>query len=854
MSGSGTKRYSKWDLRDEPEYACDSKQLWSGQSSADIAGSNSPKSSYMERNDRLKPTMGFSSKEPFSRGRGSNKDDILNKDYKVSDATIAWDTDGSHSMKMSPGFEDRKHKRHSQSPKNGLRRPARSSRSRSPACGLRLDSGVSGRNRTGAGGLTQKCRSFASGKCRRGSHCHFLHHNDQNYADNGEIRHRQDGAPRYSAPHESGDYILRSGRSNESCINFAKGGCRMGASCKYVHHTNSDGFSKVSVDEPPREREIGRRCIENSFEQGNSYGVNHSGDTPCKFFPSGNCRNGKHCRYSHDRQVCMSPNRRLGDDRSRSNHGGDQVLDRPKLSDSVNHNERIRYDRWNTDGNMADVDEVWGCPKQNDLVASPGTAKQVENNKNGILGAPELGFTAQPLGDGWDHSLDKDILHCESPFSSDEKETNCLISENTFANIQTSQSIGAGIWPGDEEMSPDWKYGVGSSSHLEVKHGENKPQVYPGQGFNQNAQNVNSSSRHVFGQSQPEVSIVRPRVGTVDGMQNKEISTDKRYTVGPDIMDAIISQAGSRNPPTQNIVSNEQLAQLTRLTASLAHILGTGQQLPQLYAPLNSHDAKDTSFPGRTEGSGKPVSTTFIKPAPAVGFQKQYDPVCDSIETKNANAWEGPPGFSPIKKIAEDAVEILPLLSNSGRQNLIQSHLGENVEVNRENNEVVVEEMQVSPCDNKTKKENGPLESTDQNGGHDEGKKKDVKGIRAFKHSLVEFIKELLKPAWKEGHITKEDYKAIVKKVSDKVTGTVQRLHIPQTQEKIDHYLSSSKPKLNKLVQVSDGSLKDFHCMYEGFQILSNILFRFCRRALNMYAAWKPLNFLEGLIWILKEL
>ncbi|KAE9610236.1 putative transcription factor C3H family [Lupinus albus] len=799
MSGNGTKRYSKWDLRDEPEYAHDSKQVWSGWSYADIAGNNSSKSSYMERNDRLKPRMGFSSKEPFSRGRGSNKDDILNKDYRVSDATIA---DGSHSMKMSPGFEERKHKRHSQSPKNGLRRPVRSSRSRSPACGLRLDSGVNGRNRTGAEGLTQTCRAFASGECRRGSQCHFLHHNDQNYEDNGEIRHRQDGDPKYSAPHESGDYFLRSGRSKQGCINFAKGGCRMGASCKYVHHANSDCFSKVSVDESLREREISRRCIENSFEQGSRYAVNHSGDTPCKFFSSGNCRNGKICRYSHDRQACMSPNRRLRDDnRSRSNYGGDQMLDRPKVSDSVSHNEKLRYDRWSSDGNTADVDEVWDRPKQNDLVAGPGAAKQVVNNKNGILGAPELGLTAQPLGDGWDHSSDMNMLHCESPFSSDEKETNCLTSENTFANVQISQSIGAGIWPGDEEMSPDWKYGVGSSRHLEVKHGENKPQVYPGQGVNQNAQNVNSSSRRVFGQSQPEISIVRPSVGTVEGMQNKEISTDKKYTVGSDIMDASISQAGSRNPPTQNIVSNEQLAQLTCLTASLAHFLGTGQQLPQLYAPLNSHDAKDTSFPGRTEGSGMSVSTTFIKPAPAVGFQKQYDPICDSIETKNANAWEGPPGFSPIKKIAEDAVEIPPLLSNSERHNLIQLHQGENIEVNKESNEVVDEEMQISPRDNKSTKENGPLESTDQNGGHNEAKKKDMKGIRAFKYSLVEFIKELLKPTWKEGHITKEDYKAIVKKVSDKVTGTVQRLHIPQTQEKIDHYLSSSKPKLNKLVQ-----------------------------------------------------
>lgn len=79
----------------------------------------------MERDDILKPRMGFSCKEPFSGGRGSNKDDFKNKDYKVLDATIAQDTDGSYNMEMSPGFEEWKNKKYSQSPKNGHSRSVR---------------------------------------------------------------------------------------------------------------------------------------------------------------------------------------------------------------------------------------------------------------------------------------------------------------------------------------------------------------------------------------------------------------------------------------------------------------------------------------------------------------------------------------------------------------------------------------------------------------------------------------------------------------------------------------------------------------------------------------------------------
>lgn len=79
---------------------------------------------------------------------------------------------------------------------------------------------------------------------------------------------------------------------------------------------------------------------------------------------------------------------------------------------------------------------------------------------------------------------------------------------------------------------------------------------------------------------------------------------------------------------------------------------------------------------------------------------------------------------------------------------------------------------------------------------------KDDKGIRIFKNSLIEFVKEILKPTWKEGRMSREVHKTIVKKVVDKVTSTIQADQIPKTQEKVEQYLSYSKPKIAKLVQV----------------------------------------------------
>ncbi|KAL7128299.1 hypothetical protein ABFS83_14G307000 [Erythranthe nasuta] len=101
---------------------------------------------------------------------------------------------------------------------------------------------------------------------------------------------------------------------------------------------------------------------------------------------------------------------------------------------------------------------------------------------------------------------------------------------------------------------------------------------------------------------------------------------------------------------------------------------------------------------------------------------------------------------------------------------------------------------------------NKPSENVDGHGKVEESTtNKDDKGIRIFKNSLVEFVKDLLKPIWKEGKMSREAHKTIVKKVVDKVTSTIQADQIPKTQEKIEQYLSYSKPKIAKLVQAYVG-------------------------------------------------
>ncbi|CAK9181842.1 unnamed protein product [Ilex paraguariensis] len=78
---------------------------------------------------------------------------------------------------------------------------------------------------------------------------------------------------------------------------------------------------------------------------------------------------------------------------------------------------------------------------------------------------------------------------------------------------------------------------------------------------------------------------------------------------------------------------------------------------------------------------------------------------------------------------------------------------------------------------------------------------KDSKAFKHFHAALVDFVKELVKPTWREGHLNKDAYKMIVKKAVEKVLNTLQPHQIPNTAESIKQYLSLSQPKIAKLVE-----------------------------------------------------
>jgi len=81
-------------------------------------------------------------------------------------------------------------------------------------------------------------------------------------------------------------------------------------------------------------------------------------------------------------------------------------------------------------------------------------------------------------------------------------------------------------------------------------------------------------------------------------------------------------------------------------------------------------------------------------------------------------------------------------------------------------------------------------------------KSKDSRSMKLFKVSIANFVKEVLKPSWRQGNMSKVAFKTIVKKTVDKVSGAMKGHRIPKSQAKISQYIDSSQRKLTKLVMV----------------------------------------------------
>ncbi|KAK8271321.1 hypothetical protein V6Z12_D11G254900 [Gossypium hirsutum] len=884
MSGS-RKRGSKWNSKEEQQYSLENvrDKGWSAKGSAPFHDRESEhgyfsaevgrkdKWSVVGVSDMMKSKHGMPSRESLHGSRVGEKDD--NNDFvKNWKTSTPWDGDETYSMKMSPGLDDWRLKKRHSSPKgdwNGSHRSrswsrSRSiSRSRSPVRSVRWQSGLHERTRNRSGVSTQLCKDFMAGRCRRGSQCHFLHQDIQSREDGWDNRQKRAGVSKYITHDDCKDYLVKSGRSTDCCTDYLKGNCRRGASCRFAHDGATDGFSRRTTNEISSERENTKRNRIRTPDRDGEREARRSSDIPCKFFASGNCHNGKYCRFSHHGQARASPDRRSRGDRGvwcPSSINVDRLQDGPTLRDtdaSFNVNKS-----WNaperSDANVINEAEIpWTGPKWSDLDASNDANNswtgskwsdaEASNDANnswtgskwsdtgaylgatkfskdtiGKKGASEPRFSNWSMDEKWQHNYDvsgknieADVQYKKVDIDKDEQTPRKI--ENSGVNIGVSEPKGAEESLGDMEMSPEWNYKIQSSIKKELSHGS-KPALVETL--------LHSQERNITKAASDQVH---------DGLAALPMLTEKSNVHQDHLMRC---SSGVALPCVSNALNTVGQSQVTIPSNEVTMEDAQNGLLFQEEKRSNELNIGDANVLHGNSGSKstqtmvtsiansgghiEPDSMPNLQPDQDITFPKQYDPISDSIEPAKKQGTDTKPlGFS-IQPVAEkntdgqselSAYKLLPsslLCSNndddyhndlsSKREPDFDSHKPNQLEPvasseAKKKNEGVEETK-------KAEGENGPSESGDADDKTDEAKKnKDSKGIRAFKFALVEFVKDLLKPTWKEGQIGKEAYKNIVKKVVDKVIATVQGTNIPQTPEKIDQYLSFSKPKLSKLVQ-----------------------------------------------------
>lgn len=135
----------------------------------------------------------------------------------------------------------------------------------------------------------------------------------------------------------------------------------------------------------------------------------------------------------------------------------------------------------------------------------------------------------------------------------------------------------------------------------------------------------------------------------------------------------------------------------------------------------------------------------------------------------------------------------------------------------------------------------------------DSNMRNDSKALKIFRTVLVDLVKELLRPSWQEGHLSKDAHNSIVKKSVDKVISTLQPHQIPTTIDAVNNYVSSSRLKIGKLVDVSVIScLCRYQLFFDVFFFILTEISLICRDMLRNTGNLEilPLNTSVVQFWI----
>lgn len=225
---------------------------------------------------------------------------------------------------------------------------------------------------------------------------------------------------------------------------------------------------------------------------------------------------------------------------------------------------------------------------------------------------------------------------------------------------------------------------------------------------------------------------------------------------------------------------------------------------------INTLSPFGQSVPGSgirfNESSAEVMPSRQKQSYPGFASRGPYDPLLDSIEpsSNSINKMDlgqeanlSATGSRNASKLVNIEVESKNM---HGLGLVAESEVGEVGEVAADTETGVVENVSPEPLGAKDWSSDVPGDMDNDQSLDVSKKGKDSRSMKLFKVAIADFVKEVLKPSWRQGNMSREAYKMIVKKTVDKVSSAVPGNHIPKTPAKIRQYVQSSQRKVTKLV------------------------------------------------------
>ncbi|KAJ4831847.1 hypothetical protein Tsubulata_017513 [Turnera subulata] len=353
------------------------------------------------------------------------------------------------------------------------------------------------------------------------------------------------------------------------------------------------------------------------------------------------------------------------------------------------------------------------------------------------------------------------------------------------------------------------------SSHLSQETPATKIQYFPGDSL-PSGEAINSSSQiqpHLHQQQFP-YALHQSGPDSIHGAHGN-VSSSRPDTLDRNLLshpsEFVLPRPSHYNPyasnfeqPLNSRFSSDVFRQekdspyASKYSSSLNHAPVDGQG-------VNVGSRHATAAPNSTWGAGQGIR---------VPGGNQYDPIFDSIEpsTNSLNKFDHSrnletsndsstmsrfiPPSKPLdveennRKEEYGGFAIAPSVEHEEFGETADAEVGD-IENGSQSNANALSDMDM-----------GEMEIDQINSPGKSKKSKEHRSMKLFRVALAAFVKDVLKPSWRQGNMSKEAFKTVVKKTVDKVSGAMKSHQIPKSKTKIDHYIDSSRWKLTKLVMI----------------------------------------------------